>query len=84
MAVISCSYQDIVKNKSEPVLLYVLVSFFYILTYKMFNSTVWNVGKGILMLSLISTAVYGMRPTGISGEGKGRRGGGLMTSGDDY
>ena len=63
MAVISCSYQDIVKNLSKPALLYALVSFFFILTYKMFNSTVWNVGKGILMLSLISAAIYGMTPT---------------------
>ena len=82
MAVISCSYQDIVKNKSEPVLLYALVSFFYILTNKMANSTVWNVGRGIVMISLVSAAIYGLTPTGVSGEGKGRRGGGLTTYAD--
>ena len=41
----------------------------------MANSTVWNVGKGIVMISLVSAALYGMKPTGVSGEGKGRRGG---------
>ena len=48
----------------------------------MAKSTVWNVGRGIVMISLVSAAIYGMTPTGVSGEGKGRRGGGLTTYAD--
>jgi len=40
------------------------------------NKNFWNVGKGLVMITVLAAAVYGIKPTGISGEGRHRRIGG--------
>ena len=40
------------------------------------NKNFWNIGKGLFAISLVSAAIYGLTPSGSSGEGHHLRGGG--------
>ena len=45
------------------------------------EQNLWNIGRGMLMISLVSAAIYGITPTSLSGEARHRRGGGTMGGG---
>ena len=47
------------------------------------NKNIWSVGKGLVMITVLAAAVYGIKPTGFSGEGRHRRGGGTTSFGGD-